>query len=73
MLACLGTPDLMNVLFFWASWQTIYYENAISSLSPINLLLLLLYLKRVNSPLSYWIAMNDSSSHMLKSKSFSPL
>ena len=40
MLACLGTPDLITVLFFSVSWQTIYYENenAISSLSPINLL-----------------------------------
>jgi len=35
---------LITVLFFSVSWQTIYYENAnaISSLSPINLLLLLL-------------------------------
>jgi len=32
---------LITVLFFSVSWQTIYYENAnaISSLSPINLLL----------------------------------
>jgi len=39
MLACLGTPDLITVLFFSASWQTVYYENAnaIPSLSPINL------------------------------------
>jgi len=43
MLACLGTPDLITVLFFSVSWQTIYCENAnaIFSLSPINLLLLL--------------------------------
>jgi len=42
MLAYLGTPDLITVLFFSVSWQTIHYENAISSLSLINLLLLLL-------------------------------
>jgi len=41
MLACLGTPDLITVLVFSVSWQTICYENALSSLSPINLLLLL--------------------------------
>jgi len=43
MLVCLGTPDLITVLFFSVSWQTVYYENAnaIPSLSPINLLLLL--------------------------------
>ena len=42
MLACLGTPDLITVLFFSVSWQTICYENenAIFSLSPINLLLI---------------------------------
>jgi len=42
MLVCLGTPDLITVLFFSVSWQTIYYENAnaISFVSPINLLLL---------------------------------
>jgi len=46
MLACLGTLDLITVLFFSVSWQTVYYENenAIPSLSPINLLLLLLLL-----------------------------
>jgi len=40
MLACLGTPDLIIVLAFSVTWQTIYYENAnaISSLSSINLL-----------------------------------
>jgi len=42
MLAYLGTPDLITVLFFSVSWQTIHYENAISSLSLISLLLLLL-------------------------------
>jgi len=51
MLACLGTPDLITVLFFSVSWQTTYYENAnaISSLSPINLLLLLLNRKTVKN------------------------
>jgi len=29
MLACLGTPDLITVLFFSVYWQTVYYENAI--------------------------------------------
>jgi len=39
MLARLGTADLITVLAFSVSWQTIYYENAnaIPSLSPINL------------------------------------
>jgi len=47
ILACFGAPDLITVLFFSVSSQTIYYENAnaISSLSPINLLLLLLMMK----------------------------
>jgi len=42
MLACLGAPDLITVLFFSMSWHTVYYENAnaMPSLSPINLLLL---------------------------------
>jgi len=41
MLACLGTLVLITVVFSSVSWQTIYSENenAISSLSPINLLL----------------------------------
>ena len=44
MLAWLGTPDVITVLFFSVSWQTIYYENAnaISSLSAMKLLQLLL-------------------------------
>ena len=42
MLACLGTPDLITVLVLSVSWRTVYYENAIPSLSPINLLTYLL-------------------------------
>jgi len=36
MLAFLGTPDMITVLLFSVSWQTVYYENvnAILSLSP---------------------------------------
>jgi len=42
MLACLGTINLITVLFFSVPWQTVYNENAnaIPSLLPINLLLL---------------------------------
>jgi len=41
MLTFLGTPDMITVLFFSVSWQTVYYEtvNALSFLSPINSLL----------------------------------
>jgi len=40
MLAFLGIPDLITVLFIFSVFrQTVYYENAIPSLSPINLLL----------------------------------
>jgi len=38
MLACLGTPDLINRSVISVPWQTVYYENenAIPSLSPMK-------------------------------------
>jgi len=50
MLACLGTPDLITVLVLSVSWRTVYYENAIPSLSPINLLTCLAPAKQSSSP-----------------------
>jgi len=42
MLAFLGTPDMITVLFFLVSYQTVFYENvnAVPSLLLVNLLLL---------------------------------
>ena len=46
MLASLGTPDMITVLVFTLSWQTVYFGNvtASSRLSLINLLALLYFI-----------------------------